>query len=161
MEREDPDRSHKRANRSKENTLTLEVSPINWSTLPQFILLSSLYPLLVTWHPPIINFIFLSSSASPPPYRALWINFCYVFIFPPIHSAQESVRRRATGWTARVRFPAVQDFFFTASRLTLGPTQPLSPGVKRQGREADHTSIWCRSEERRSYASSPPYVFMA
>jgi hypothetical protein len=34
----------------------------------------------------------------------------------------------ATGW---VRFPAVQDFLFsTASRPTLGPTQPLMMGAK-------------------------------
>jgi hypothetical protein len=42
----------------------------------------------------------------------------------------------------------VKNFLFsTSSRLTLGPTQPpiqwvlgaLSPGVKRQGREADHS----------------------
>jgi uncharacterized membrane protein len=47
----------------------------------------------------------------------------------------------ATGWTARVRFPAVQDFLFTASRPALGPTKPpiqwvtgaLSPGGKAAG----------------------------
>jgi hypothetical protein len=58
------------------------------------------------------------------------------------------ILRRAMGWTARVRFPAVKDFYFsTASRLTLGPTQSptqrvpgtLSPGVKRHGRLANHS----------------------
>jgi hypothetical protein len=51
------------------------------------------------------------------------------------------------GWTARVPFPAWQDFLFsTASRPTLGPTNPpilwvpeaISAGIKRPGREADH-----------------------
>jgi hypothetical protein len=55
---------------------------------------------------------------------------------------------RATGWTARVRFPAWQDYLFsTASRLALRPVQPpirwvpgaSSPGIKRPGREADHS----------------------
>jgi hypothetical protein len=60
--------------------------------------------------------------------------------------------------------------FFTSSRPNLGFTQPsiewvsraLSPGVKRQGREADHSppasaevkKIWI-------YTSIPPYAFMA
>jgi hypothetical protein len=60
--------------------------------------------------------------------------------------------------------------FSTVSRLTLRSTQPptqwvpgaLSPGVKRQGHELDHSSstsaevkkIWI-------YTSTPPYAFMA
>jgi hypothetical protein len=54
----------------------------------------------------------------------------------------------ATGWTARVRFPAVQDCFLfsTASRPALGLIHPpihevpraLSPGVKQPERETDH-----------------------
>jgi hypothetical protein len=44
-----------------------------------------------------------------------------------------------------VRIPVGARIFFTASRPTLGPTQPhiqwelgaLSPGIKRQGREAN------------------------
>jgi hypothetical protein len=55
------------------------------------------------------------------------------------------------GWKVRVRFTAVQHFFFSASsRPTLGSTQPpiqwvpgsLSVGVKRQGREADHSPLY-------------------
>jgi hypothetical protein len=60
--------------------------------------------------------------------------------------------------------------FSTESRPALGPTQPpiqlvlvaLSPGVKRPGREADHSppasadvkKIWI-------YTSTPPYAFTA
>jgi hypothetical protein len=35
------------------------------------------------------------------------------------------VQKQATGWTAGVRFPVGQDFFFCiASRPALGPTKP-------------------------------------
>jgi hypothetical protein len=60
--------------------------------------------------------------------------------------------------------------FTTASRMALGPTQPpvqwvlgaLSLGVKRPGREADH-SLPSSAEVKNawSYTSTPPYVFMA
>jgi hypothetical protein len=45
------------------------------------------------------------------------------------------------GWTTRVRI-SLREMFFSASRRTVGPTQPRIqwvPGVKRQGREADHS----------------------
>jgi hypothetical protein len=80
----------------------------------------------------------------------------------------QSLQRRATGWTTRVRFPAVQDFFFsTASRPTLGPTQPpiqlvpgaLSLGVKRQGPEADHSPP--SSAEVKNYGGIPPLPHMS
>jgi hypothetical protein len=65
----------------------------------------------------------------------------------------------------------VKNFLFSASsRPDLGPTQPpiqwvpgsLSPGIKRQGREADYSppasaevmKLWI-------YTSTPPYAFMA
>jgi hypothetical protein len=61
----------------------------------------------------------------------------------------QSVERRATGSSARVRFPAgAREFFYsTASRLVLGPTQPpiqwvprvISRGIKRPGRESDNS----------------------
>jgi hypothetical protein len=64
----------------------------------------------------------------------------------------QSVQRWATGWTLGVLgFPSRRGLgiflFTTASRTALGPTQPpiqwvlkaLSLGVKRPGREADHT----------------------
>jgi hypothetical protein len=59
-------------------------------------------------------------------------------------------------------------FFITASRTALGPTQPhiqwvpgaLSLGVKRPGREADHSPP-SSAEVKESYASTPQYAFMA
>jgi hypothetical protein len=72
---------------------------------------------------------------------------------------------------SRVRFPAGLRIFLltTASRPALGPTHPpnqwvpgaLSLGVKRPGREADHSPP-SSSEFKNacSYTSSPQYVFM-
>jgi hypothetical protein len=59
----------------------------------------------------------------------------------------------------RVSIPAEERLFLfsSASRLTLGPTQPLgtlSLGVKRQGREADHTTP--SSAEINIYGVIPP-----
>jgi hypothetical protein len=60
--------------------------------------------------------------------------------------------------------------FATASRPVLGPTQPLiqcvpgalSPGVKRTGREADHSPpSSAEIKNAWSYISPPPHVFMA
>jgi hypothetical protein len=72
----------------------------------------------------------------------------------------------------KFRLPAVQFFFLfsTVFRPTLGPTQPpsqwvpwaLSPGVKRQGREADY-SPQSSAEVRNdgSTTSNPLYIRMA
>jgi hypothetical protein len=58
----------------------------------------------------------------------------------------------------------------TSSRPVLGPTQPpiqcvpaaLSPGVKRQGREADHSPpASAEIKKMWIYTSTPPYAFMA
>jgi hypothetical protein len=85
----------------------------------------------------------------------------------------QSVQRLTTGWaTEGSEFESrkVKNIpFSTSSRLALGSTQPpiqwvpgaLSPGVKRQGREADHSpptiaevkTMWI-------YTSTPPYAFM-
>jgi hypothetical protein len=76
----------------------------------------------------------------------------------------------ATGWTIGVLgFDSRQGlgifFFTTASRTALGPTQPpiqwvpgaLSLGVKRPGREADHSPhLVPRSKNMWSYTSTPP-----
>jgi hypothetical protein len=59
--------------------------------------------------------------------------------------------------------------FSTSSRLALGPTQPpiqwvpraLSSEIKWPGREADHSFLSCRGQERWMYTSSPPHVFIA
>jgi hypothetical protein len=69
-----------------------------------------------------------------------------------IYNLTESVYRWAMGWTMRVlRFDSWRGLgiflFITGSRPALGPTQPriqwvpgvLSLGVKRPGREADHS----------------------
>jgi hypothetical protein len=60
--------------------------------------------------------------------------------------------------------------FSISSRQALGPTQPpiqwvpgvLSPGVKRQGREAHHSPP-ASAEVKKMwiYTSTPPYAFMA
>jgi hypothetical protein len=64
----------------------------------------------------------------------------------------------------------VKNFLFsTSSRPTVGPTQPhiqwvpgpLSPGVKRQGREADHSPpTSAEVKKMRIYTSTPPDTFM-
>jgi hypothetical protein len=65
----------------------------------------------------------------------------------------------------------VKNFLFSkSSRPALGPAQPpiqcvqgpLSPGVKRQGREADHSPP-ARAEVKKLWihTSTPPYAFMA
>jgi hypothetical protein len=73
---------------------------------------------------------------------------------------------------SRVRFPGGLGIFLftTASRTALGPTQPpiqwvpgfLSLGVKRPGREADHSPPSSADVKNAwSYTSTPQYVFMA
>jgi hypothetical protein len=65
----------------------------------------------------------------------------------------------------------VKNFLFSAaSRPALEPTQPpiqlvpgvLSPGVKRLGREADHSPpTSAKVKKMWIYISTPPYAFMA
>jgi hypothetical protein len=65
----------------------------------------------------------------------------------------------------------VKNFVFsTSSRPALGPTQSpiqwvpgaLSPGVKRPGREADHSPATSAVVKKMwIYTSAPPYSFMA
>jgi hypothetical protein len=71
----------------------------------------------------------------------------------------------ATGWTARVRFPAVQDFSLLRVVQTGGLTQPsiqwvrgtLSAGVKRPGPEADLSpSASAEIKNTWIYISTPP-----
>jgi hypothetical protein len=59
--------------------------------------------------------------------------------------------------------------FSSSSRPVLGPTQPtiqwilgaLSPGVKRPGREADHSPPSPEVKNTCIYTSTPPYAFTA
>jgi hypothetical protein len=60
----------------------------------------------------------------------------------------------------------VKNFHFSiASRPALGSTQPplkWVPGVKREGREADHSPPTSAEVKKMwIYTSTPPYVFMA
>jgi hypothetical protein len=65
----------------------------------------------------------------------------------------------------------VKNFLFSMlSKVALGITQPptqwvpeaLSPGVKRPGREADHSPATSVEVKKTwAYTSTPPYVFMA
>jgi hypothetical protein len=67
------------------------------------------------------------------------------------------LQRRATGWTVWVRVPAMQDFFSSPhrpGRLWGPPRGALSPGVKRHGREANHSST-CSTEVKKGGAISP------
>jgi hypothetical protein len=77
----------------------------------------------------------------------------------------------ATGWTGQVRFPAVQDFSLLHSAQTDIGAHPASypmgtmgsfSGVKRQGREVDHSPP-CSAEVQKGGAIPPLplYVFMA
>jgi hypothetical protein len=69
-----------------------------------------------------------------------------------------------------VRVPVGSRIFSSPRRPVLGPTQPpflwvpgaLSPGVKRPGREADHSPP-TSAEVKKTwiYTSSPPYVCRA
>jgi hypothetical protein len=81
----------------------------------------------------------------------------------------------ATGWTIGVLgFDSQREvgifLFTTASRTALGPTQPpiqwvsgaLSLGVKRPGREADHSPPSSTEVKNAwNYISTPQYAFMA
>jgi hypothetical protein len=75
------------------------------------------------------------------------------------------------GEKSQLRVPVGARFFSSQRRpdRIRGPTQPpikwvsgaLSPGVKRPGREADHSPIRAEVKNRCTYTSTPPYVFTA
>jgi hypothetical protein len=68
----------------------------------------------------------------------------------------------------RVRIPVGARIFSTLSIPALGLTQPpiqwvpgaVSPGVKRQGCEADHSPLTSAEVMLCIYTSTPPYAFM-
>jgi hypothetical protein len=84
-----------------------------------------------------------------------------------LHQGVSKYSSYATSWTTRLRSPSEVGIFFASPPRPYriwGPPRfrgALSPGVKRPGREADHTypsstedgKVW-------SYASTLPYVFM-
>jgi hypothetical protein len=84
--------------------------------------------------------------------------------------SRDSVINMATGYGLDDRDGGKNFLFSTSSRPTLELTQPpiqsvpgaLSPGVKRQGREADHSSP-ASAEVKKIWicASTPQYTFMA
>jgi hypothetical protein len=83
--------------------------------------------------------------------------------------------RLATDWTTERSESSpgrVKNFHFSmSSRLALGSTQPPTqcvpgggsfPGVKRPGREADHSPPTSAEVKKMwIYTSTPPYAFMA
>jgi hypothetical protein len=80
----------------------------------------------------------------------------------------QSVQRRATGWTARVRFPAGARFFSSlqcSDRFWGPPTllsngyRRLNPRVKREWREADHSPL--SSAEVKNGGIIPPLPHMS
>jgi hypothetical protein len=109
-------------------------------------------------HPIFLRYILISSHLRRLPSGLFPLGFptkiLYAFLISPLRAGAvipQSVYRWATGWTIGV--PGFDSrwglgiFFFTASRTALGSTQPpiqcvqgaLSLGVKRPGREADHS----------------------
>jgi hypothetical protein len=78
----------------------------------------------------------------------------------------KSVYRRATDWTARVRFPAWQVFSLHSVQTDSG-AHPMGIGglipleVKRQGREADHSPLSSAEVKKGGAVPSLPHAFMA
>jgi hypothetical protein len=85
-------------------------------------------------------------------------------------TSRDSVFGIPTGYGLDDRGGGVKNFLFsTSSRPALGPTQPpiqwvpgaLSPGVKRPGREADHSPPAITEVKKvRFYTSTPSYAFI-
>jgi hypothetical protein len=115
---------------------------------------------------------FLTSFACPKFGRVSSTLYSY------IHRQEVGQRSRYSDWlwAGRPRSRSsstggVRNFLFsTSSRPALGPTQPpiqwvpqaLSPGVKRRGREADHSPpISAEVKKTCVYTSTTPNVFMA
>jgi hypothetical protein len=93
------------------------------------------------------------------------------FNFRNVYWGRDSDWLRAGRSRGRSSSPGrVKNFLYSmSSRLALGSTQPpiqwgpgvLSPGVKRPGREADHSPAASAEVKMWIYTSIPPYAFMA
>jgi hypothetical protein len=104
-----------------------------------------------------------------------WILKCLTFLFCVRlygNNSWDSIVGIATGYGQDNEGSPnrVKNFLFsTSSRLVVGPTQPpiqwvlgaLSPGVKQQGREADHSPpTSAKVKKMWIYKATPPYAFM-
>jgi hypothetical protein len=106
---------------------------------------------------------------------ALAASCCLTFSRLHFSSSSCAISNGESGYLSRYGngFDSRQDkifLFSTASRPALGPTQPpiqwaqrvISPGVKRQRREADHSPLTSAEVKNTwNYTSTPPYTFMA
>jgi hypothetical protein len=101
-------------------------------------------------------------------------SLAHIFSSHTWYEASDSILGIATGWTTKglmLSSGRVKNFLFSMSSwLALGSTQPpiqwapgaLSPGIKRPGREADHSPP--ASDEVKKmwiYISTPSYAFTA
>jgi hypothetical protein len=127
---------------------------------------SLICPVTFEFHPRFCyTFLFVFSQA----------NFVCICIHTSVHEEPDSVLGIATGYGLDDRGVEVQVgwrifLFSTSSRSDLGSTQPpiqwltgaLPPGVKRPGREADHSPP-ASAEVKKMwiYTSTLPYAFMA
>jgi hypothetical protein len=84
------------------------------------------------------------------------------------HLSRNSSLSIATSWTVWVRFPAVHDFSLHnvhtgsgahANSCRMGTWDSFPRGVKRQGRESDHSRLVPRSRIVELYLHSPIYAW--
>jgi hypothetical protein len=114
-------------------------------------------------------------NISPPssrPKQETSLAYTSTLTMEAICSSETSIDSQLDGRVHAVQVPVVSGIFLlsTPSRLVLGPTQPpiqcvqgaLSPGIKRPGREADHSPP-SNAEVKNTwiYTCTPPYAFMA
>jgi hypothetical protein len=115
--------------------------------------------------------LFRPSSESEPTRtlifeRDVMIILNYIFMEEPGKLSRYSDWLRAGQRRGRSSSPGrIKNFFFTLLRPALGSTQPLTqwvPGVKRTGREADHSPpASAEVKQMWMYTRTPPYAFMA
>jgi hypothetical protein len=127
-----------------------------------------------------INSVYLSTLGRLPKlcgtawYNAFCVMNCKMGIRTRnLYWSKDSVVGIATGYGlddrgVGIRVPVGSRIFSTSSKPTLGSTQPpvqwvlgASPGVKRPGREADHSpATSAKVRKMWIYTSTPPYAFM-